>query len=323
MITIRRAFRWLWMLAFVCTLIGQPPSFFAAEPPVTGSSASSVGSLTWPVEDRYHNPNLVIYDRTHLRLYVAEHYGNRKISCGVGPQCEVVGNSVVQFRTYLGAERHFGVRFKSDQLREFLEARIAGTTKEYVDDEMPKITPYERDIGHCISLLAAAHDNEAIAILDKLLSDKSAYVRSSAIVALGSFGGDASASIPKLMELFDGKSAEWVARSLARMGQPGIEALTKKSKTGSEPARLHAIEQLGNVGPVAKSAVKSLIETMQDFKDRGGPPIGAYAAIALGKIGDPRAIPHLRQMKYAKNHDVVSTSAKAIEAIEAAEGIKK
>ena len=68
-----------------------------------------------------------------------------------------------------------------------------------------------------------------------------------------------------------------------------ILALMKDLKDPYSEARKKSAETLGKMGQVAKDSVPSLIEALWD-KDVG---VRRTAIIALGEIGDPRAIPEL------------------------------
>jgi hypothetical protein len=273
--------------------------------------------MRWPLVDGYYDPNQIVYDKEHFERYLS-FYANRPVACGVGPLCELtVRASSIRFRSGIDYG-HVGTRFHIDQLRRFLSSRIDGTKREFSDSRRPRMSPYERDVYSCVGLIQDAGAKDAIPELNDLLCDRNRDIRSAAIWALGSFGADASESAAQLAKVLETDSASDVSKALVRIGEAAIPVLAKRVNAGSTDARIYSIEALGAIGPPAKSAVDELIKALyekRDVTDRSG-YISSYAAVALGHIRDKRALPHLRKMDAAKNHDVRNASQSAIREIE-------
>ncbi len=273
-------------------------------------------AVTWPLVNGYSDPNQIVYDREHFEGYRA-YYANRTTICGIGPLAEItIGDAPVAFRFSLDWYE-IGTRFHIDHLRRFLRARIVGTTQAYSPAKFPDMHPYERDVHVAMRLVASARVKDALPEVIELLSDRSRDVKRSAIeaIGIGGFGDDAVESIPKLVELLESDLAHDAAWALASIGEEAVSALSEKVNKGSTDARFYSIEALGNIGPPAKPAVDELIKALYEKKDDHS-YISPYAAQALGRIQDERALPHLRKMSDAKNHDVRTLSQRAIAEIE-------
>ncbi len=123
------------------------------------------------------------------------------------------------------------------------------------------------------------------------------------------------ATLPELIAVLSGYNAEariGAARALGAMGsdaEVAVPALTRNLYyNGAGDVREAAAWALGEIGPGAKSAVPVLIvvlltDSMHARKE---------AAIALGKIGDPAAIPALASSLYDESPWVRIASAEAI-----------
>jgi hypothetical protein len=273
--------------------------------------------MKWPLVDGYHDPNQIVYDKAHFERYLA-FYANRPIICGIGPLCEMtIDGAPTRFRSGIDYG-HIGTRFHLDHLRRFLRSRTEGTKWVFSDDRSARLSPYERDICFCVGLIRDAKAEDALGELNELLSDRNKDIKVTAIWAIASFGPDARESVPKLGDVLESDLAPDASKALASIGEAAISLLTEKVNAGSTDARIYSIEALGTIGPPAHSAVDELIDALyekMDVMDRSG-YISSYAAAALGRIQDARALPHLRKMDTAKNHDVRNASQLAIRSIE-------
>lgn len=282
------------------------------------TKASVKRSIKWPLVDGYSDPNEIVYDKAHFEGYLA-FYQNRVTSSGIGPQCVmVIGDKTVTFRSNIDSTPVGGTRFHIDHLRRFLRSRMDGTKKVYLDNRSPKLSPFERDVWHCVGFIRAAKASSALGELNKLLSDPNDAIKFATVWAIAEMGREANDSIPLLAEVLETKVSSAAGMALAKMGKAAIPALIKKARSGGVDARIYSIEALGKIGPPARDAVDVLIKALhekKDIRDRSG-YISCYAARALGLIRDKRALPHLRQMNRVKNRDVRKASRKAIQLIE-------
>lgn len=98
--------------------------------------------------------------------------------------------------------------------------------------------------------------------LIRLLDDPVGDVRVSAVKALISIGNEASGAIPRVLRVLKEDKEQW--------------------------ARIHATEFLAVAGGGREDVISALIGSFGDSKDR----VGAYAAQALAKLGEP-AVPGL------------------------------
>jgi len=270
----------------------------------------------WPLVDGYHDPNRIVYDKERFESYLS-FYGNRPIICGIGPSCEMtIRGPPTRFRSGIDYG-HIGTRFHIDYLRRFLRSRIDGTKNVFTDDRCPTMNPYERDVYFCVGLIADAKAKDAIPELNQLLSDRSREIRIATIRAIGAFGAEAGTAA-KLAEVLETDLASDASKAMASIGEAAIPLLTEKVNAGGTDARIYSIGALGIIGPRANSAVDELVKALYEKKDvtnRSG-YISSYAATALGRIQDKRALPHLRKMDAAMNHDVRNASQRAIQEIE-------
>lgn len=276
-------------------------------------SANAAESMQWPVVDGFHDPNYIKYTKTHYEAYL-KFFADRPHRSGVGPLCEMVmAGEVKEFRSSIDFD-HVGTRFHIDHLRKFLRKRIEGA-EEFTDDRRPKVSPLEMDVIACVSLIHEAGAVAAIPELAPLLADPHRDVRLYSIWAFQSFGASAGKAVPELIAALETEQAADVAGALAKVGEAAVPALIDKVHMGGIDARIYAAQALGDIGPAAKPAVKVLVAAMQEKQnktDRAG-YISSYAAAALGKIGDPAALPALREaMKTSRNHDVVNTCKTSI-----------
>lgn len=137
--------------------------------------------------------------------------------------------------------------------------------------------------------LGEIRDPRAVALLIAALGDKDWKLRAAAAEALGKIG-DPRAAQPLIAILVD---SQWDVRSVAnealvRIGAGAVEPLVAALKDGgvlgASGVRAYAASALGQIGD--PRAVDPLIAALKD--ETGG--VRAFAASALGQIGDPRAV---------------------------------
>lgn len=289
----------------------------AEQPEPADLIAVDESAMQWPLIDGYHNPNSIVYDRKRYLAYLS-FYANSATICGLGPLCEITTDGrKSQFRSCIDYG-HIGTQFHIDHLRTFLRSRIDGTKQVFSDARPAGMNPFERDVLFTVGLIQDARAGEALPELNALLSDSNRDIRYAAIEAIGSLGADAGDSVAALGAVLETDLAAEASVALAGIGAAAIPLLTENVKAGSTDARIFSIEALGTIGPPAGSAVEELIEALyekQDATDRSG-YISSYAATALGRIRDERALRHLKRMDSAKNHDVRYASQAAIRRIE-------
>lgn len=289
----------------------------ADRPAPRGRAISNEAATRWPLIDGYCDPNQIVYDKECFERYLS-FYENRPRICGSGPSCEMtIGGMPIRFRSGIDYG-HIGTRFHVDHLRRFLRSRIDGTKAVFSDDRRPRLSPFERDVYYCVGLIRDAKARDALPELTELLTDRSSYVRIATIWAIRDFGPEAAGSAVKLAAVLETDLASEASKAMAAIGEPAISLLTQRVNAGGTDVRIYSIEALGTIGPPARSSVDELIKALyekRDVRDRSG-YISSYAAVALGRIQDPRALPHLRKMATAKNHDVRQASHRAIRSIE-------
>ena len=106
----------------------------------------------------------------------------------------------------------------------------------------------------------------------------------------------------------------------APQGQPLTleQALTNIRQTEDTGLRYYAAWWLGRMRVTADAAVTALIEALQDEADRspdGGYPLRRNAAKALGKLGNPAAVPALIACLGCGDYYVRESAAQALEAL--------
>jgi hypothetical protein len=170
-----------------------------------------------------------------------------------------------------------------------------------------------------IGFVAEARAVDIIPELLALLNDEHTGIRTNASGALRALGPEAIAAAPGLAAAMDSPAAAaLVAGALVEMGSEAAPVLMRLIREGEPESQIHCIEALGSLGPIAAAAVDLLGELMKSYKDntdRSG-HVSSYAAAALGKIGDSRALPYLRSVTDARNPDVRKASLEEIQAIE-------
>jgi len=103
------------------------------------------------------------------------------------------------------------------------------------------------------------------------------------------------------------------AEELKAMGPwaaPAVPALLRALKDTSWANRCAVAEAMGEIGPAAASAIPALTNTIQHDEK---PDVQGYATEALGKIGDPAAIPVLIAALTSDNDFVRSRAMEALE----------
>ena len=89
-----------------------------------------------------------------------------------------------------------------------------------------------------------------------------------------------------IVALDDANIRQGASIALANLGQPAVPALRKSLVSESKDVRLWSAYTLGQIGPVAASAVEALNVTLAD----ADPALRAAVAEALGKIAAPAAV---------------------------------
>ena len=164
---------------------------------------------------------------------------------------------------------------------------------------------------------------KAIPVLIRNLADPSATARSSAAGALAEFGREAVAARPGLIKgLGDTEERMRGACSYALISvgadASAVPALSQCLRDADEFVREHAAEVLGNLGAEAKDAVLPLAQVVaEDRKDR----VREYAAAALGEIGPGagEAIPTLEKALKDNYYPLAKAAEEALKKIRGGE----
>jgi HEAT repeat protein len=112
---------------------------------------------------------------------------------------------------------------------------------------------------------------EALAVLVNALKDKDLYVRRFSIQAIGNIGPEAATTaIPALRGAANNpreskEVQEAIVVALGKLGKGGVELLITAMKDNGKDSdvRRKAIESLGGIGPDAREALVSLVESLQ------------------------------------------------------------
>ncbi|HYE19086.1 MAG TPA: HEAT repeat domain-containing protein [Tepidisphaeraceae bacterium] len=75
-----------------------------------------------------------------------------------------------------------------------------------------------------------------------------------------------------------------------------FDTLLDQLRTGDDIAARAAAETLGKLGPSATLAVPDLIDALEGRRRHGMPQVQLHAAVALGRIGDRRAVAPLTKV---------------------------
>lgn len=155
------------------------------------------------------------------------------------------------------------------------------------------VNPDYRVRMRTIHVLVERGHAEAVQLLLPLLHDREMPVRNAAIVALGTFA-DRQAFDPLVTCLAAPISLERknAVQALVALGDPRRrDAFLDALKTEMNPFVHMRLIKAVSVFP-EEEVLETLIELLTDRDE----DVRAVAAIALGKMGQPRAIPALQQM---------------------------
>jgi len=114
-----------------------------------------------------------------------------------------------------------------------------------------------------------------------------------------------------IMVLDDANVRQGASIALAKLGQPAVPALRKSLVSPSKNVRLWSAYTLGQIGPLADSAVEALSVSLAD----DDPALRATAAEALGKIAAPTAVVGLINALGDENDQVRQNAAIALRQI--------
>ena len=168
---------------------------------------------------------------------------------------------------------------------------------------------------HAAKACGEIRDKQAVDLLITACRDRDGAVKSAAAEALGKIGEPKA--VPALIKLFKDTSKtvrETAGTALVAIGTPSVDALLETLKDPDFVVRCHAARALGGMTTdyqIGRSWVQdpkvvgALIDTLKD-RDRA---VREDATIALGMIGDPRAIDALIEaMKdgAVKRHAIMS-----------------
>jgi HEAT repeat protein len=117
-------------------------------------------------------------------------------------------------------------------------------------------------------------------------------VRASAALALG-WKGNVGA-VPGLVDALSDPSWQVVDSSVTALGEIGLDVIDPllaalRSPESSVTVRYQISRALAAIG---RAAVPKLGDALSD----PSPDVATWSAVALGEIGDPRAVPALRQL---------------------------
>jgi HEAT repeat protein len=131
-------------------------------------------------------------------------------------------------------------------------------------------------------------------LINKALLDKDKRVRILTGDILKKMGQTVAPPLIKILE--DQKSSEELRETSVKVlgeihAEIAVDILTKIMLEGKGKLRELAAKALGEIG--SKKATEALISVLGDARELSGWQRGYNAAVALGKIRDPRAVPHL------------------------------
>ncbi len=114
-------------------------------------------------------------------------------------------------------------------------------------------------------------------------------VRVRAVMALGYIGPEAKDAVPLLLELagpMEGVTWFPSIHALGLIGRPAVPALVETLTDPESPSREHAADALGEMGPVAKDAIPSLLQAFDDDDEEVRNAVrNAIRDIAFSEIG--------------------------------------
>jgi HEAT repeat protein len=147
----------------------------------------------------------------------------------------------------------------------------------------------------------------APALADVLTKDKDSFVRRFAAQSLGQLGKDVSShAVPALAKVVKTDSHKEVVQAaleaLGQMGAAGVPPLKEALKSNEISIQYQAAKAIGQIGPDAKDAVKTLIDVFKNppqmkRNNNDAPPVRTAVAEALGNIGPAAkdAVPALKE----------------------------
>ena len=111
-----------------------------------------------------------------------------------------------------------------------------------------------------------------------------------------------------IMALGDTNSRQGASIALVKLGQPAVPVLGKSLVSERKDVRVWSAYTLGQIGPMAASAVEALNVSLAD----SDPALRRAAAEALGKIADPAAVDGLMNALDDENDQVRQHAAVAL-----------
>ena len=148
------------------------------------------------------------------------------------------------------------------------------------------------DLGQC-------DDRRVIDALIKLLSDESVSVKEAAVESLKMIGGtEVVGKVIPLLESDDPAIRNYAVEILEYAGEASLPALVNLCEAESEDLRKFAVDIIGGIGVKSDSdAYVRCVGLLEDPNTN----VAASAAEALGRIGDPAALPFL-ESKFESAH---------------------
>jgi HEAT repeat protein len=127
----------------------------------------------------------------------------------------------------------------------------------------------------------------AVPALTKLLEDKDQETRLQVLTALGEIK-EVNSAIPALIQLFTVRNQDVLDRTtalLVKIGFTSVQPLTQALDDDNALIRLGAARTLGLIGPVARSASKTLLTHAQKDAD---PAVRQVALVAYQRVSGKR-----------------------------------